>query len=64
MMALMKKWITWCHDELHEESKVFISFRDLPDVMPTHPERCFQMVQFFATLSERIRPYGLMFEEP
>ena len=64
MMALMKKWITWCRDEPYEESKVFVSFRDLPDTMPHHADRCFQMVQFFATLPERIRPYGLMFEEP
>ena len=31
--------------------------------MPQHPDRCFEVVQFLATLPERIRPFGLMFEE-
>ena len=64
MCALVEKWITWAHDNLHEESKVFINFRDLPDVMPTNPERCLKLTQFIATLPERIRPFGIMFEEP
>ena len=64
MCALIEKWITWCHDNLHETSKVFISFRDLPDVMPHHPQRAFQVVDFLAKLPDRIRPFGMMFEEP
>ncbi|XP_071792114.1 uncharacterized protein [Asterias amurensis] len=64
MTALLQKWITWCHDELNEKAKVFISFRDLPDTMPDHPERLFEVVEFLAKLPPRIRPFGLMFEEP
>ena len=64
MCALVKKWITWCHDELYEKSKVFVSFRDLPDVMPENADRCFKMTKFLATPPERIRPFGIMFEEP
>ncbi len=64
MCALLQKWITWCHDRLHPEAKVFVSFRDLPDTMPTHAERVFQTVDFLAKLPLSIRPFGLMFEEP
>ena len=64
MCTLVEKWITWAHDNLHEESKVFINFRDLPDVMPNNPQRCLRLTQFLATLPERIRPFGIMFEEP
>ena len=64
MCALVKKWIVWTYDELHEKSKVFVNFRDFPDVMAEHPERCFQLVQFLAELPERIRPIGIIYEEP
>ncbi|XP_071792418.1 uncharacterized protein [Asterias amurensis] len=64
MCALLLKWITWCHERLHPEAKVFISFRDLPDTMPTHSERVFQTVDFLAKLPLNLRPFGLMFEEP
>ena len=43
MCALVEKWITWAHDNLYEESKVFINFRDLPDVMPNNPQRCLKL---------------------
>ena len=64
MCELVKKWITWTHDELHEESKVFVNFRDIPDVMAINAERIFQLVDFLATLPERIRPVGIIYEEP
>jgi len=64
MCALLKKWIVWCHEHLHPEAKVTVSFRDLPDVMPYHPERMFQTVAFLASLPPDIRPFGMMFEEP
>ena len=61
---LVKKWIIWAHDNLHEYAKVFINIRDLKDTMPTHTERCFQYVEFLANLPEQLRPIGIMFEEP
>ena len=64
MCALLEKWITWCHDNLHETSKIFVNLRDPPDVMPYHPQRVFQVVQFLAKLPGRLRPLGIMFEEP
>lgn len=64
MCALLNKWVTWCHDRLHPEAKVFISFRDLPDTMPYHPERVFQTVEYLAKMPAAVRPFGLMFEEP
>ena len=64
MLALLQKWITWVHDDLHPEAKVFISFRDLPDTMPDHPERVFETVDFLGNLPAKVRPFGLMFEEP
>jgi hypothetical protein len=44
--------------------QIFVSIRDLPDVMPYHPERLFGLVEFLAKLPNDIRPYGMMFEEP
>ena len=64
MCNLIKKWIIWAHDFLHEESKVFINLRDPPDVMPEHSHRCFQLVHFLATFPNRLRPAGMLFEEP
>ena len=64
MCALLKKWITWTHDNLYEEAKVFVNLRDPPDVMPEHADRCFHLVQFLATLPKRLRPEGMLFEEP
>ena len=36
--ALVKKWLTWVHDEIDENSKLFVNLRDLKDIMPTEPE--------------------------
>ena len=62
--TLVKKWIIWAHDNLDETAKVFVNVRDLKDTMPTHSKRCFQYVEFLAKLPPKIRPIGLMFEEP
>ncbi len=32
--------------------------------MKTNPERVFSLVTYLAQLGERLRPFGLMFEEP
>ena len=61
---LVKKWIIWAHENLDENAKVFINVRDLKDTMPTLSWRCFQYVDFLAQLPPRIRPIGVMFEEP
>ena len=61
---LVKKWIVWAHENLDENAKVFINVRDLKDTMPTLSWRCFQYVDFLAQLPPRIRPIGVMFEEP
>ena len=63
MCQLLKKWITWSHDNLHKDSKVFVNFRDLPDVMPEHSDRVFEVVDFLAKLPPKVRPFGLTFEE-
>ena len=62
--ALVKKWLTWVHDEIDENSKVFVNLRDLKDIMPTEPERCYRYVDFLSKLEPRIRPFGLMIEDP
>ena len=61
---LVKKWLTWIHDEIDENSKVFVNLRDLKDIMPTEPKRCYRYVDFLSKLEPRIRPFGLMIEDP
>ena len=43
MCALLKKWVAWCHQHLDKDAKVFVSFRDLPDVMPSNSKRVFKV---------------------
>ena len=64
MFALLKKWIDWCHENLHPEARVMVSFRDLPDVMPYFPQRALDTVAYLAKLPPNRRPFGMMFEEP
>jgi len=64
MCHLLEKWIDWCLEHLSPKAKTFFSFRDLPDVMPDHPERPLEVVSFLANLPEKKRPFGMMFEEP
>ena len=61
---LIRKWITWCKNNLGEQAKIFVSFRDLPDAMPTDSSRVFQVVDFLSSLPPNLRLFGLMFEEP
>ncbi|VDI59828.1 Hypothetical predicted protein [Mytilus galloprovincialis] len=60
MCALLKKWVDWVFENLSTEAKVFVSFRDLPDAMPTDSERVFEVTDFLCKLPL----FGLMFEEP
>ncbi|XP_064641872.1 uncharacterized protein LOC135496469 [Lineus longissimus] len=64
MCALVLKWIKWSHDNLGKNTKVMLNIRDPPDVMPYHPERVFELVEFLAKLPKNIRPFGILFEEP
>ncbi|XP_071487601.1 uncharacterized protein [Diadema antillarum] len=64
MCQLLSKWNNWCFENLSPKAKVMFSFRDLPDVMPDHPERVFEVTKFLATLPPERRPFGMMFEEP
>ncbi|XP_074660428.1 uncharacterized protein LOC141912902 [Tubulanus polymorphus] len=64
MQNLMKKWIVWCHENLHKDAKVLINYRDLPDSMKDKPERIFQMTDFLGKLPADIRPFGIIFEDP
>ena len=61
---LLQKWIDWVYNNLNKNAKIFISFRDLPDAMPTDSERVFQVVDFLCKLQDKIGLFGLMFEEP
>ena len=64
MCALLSKWNDWCFENLSPKAKVMFSFRDLPDVMPEHSDRVFQVTSFLASLPPKRRPFGIMFEEP
>ena len=61
---LLLKLVIWCHDNLHEHSKVLVNFRDMPDAMATDPSRVFHVVDFLAKLPRRLCLFGLMFEDP
>ncbi|XP_022093111.1 uncharacterized protein LOC110980590 [Acanthaster planci] len=64
MCALLSKWIDWCFENLSPKAKMMFSFRDLPDVMPEHSDRVFEVVSYLANLPPNRRPFGMMFEEP
>ncbi|KAJ8051178.1 hypothetical protein HOLleu_04643 [Holothuria leucospilota] len=64
MCALLNKWNNWCFENLSPKAKVMFSFRDLPDTMPEHADRAFEVVSFLASLPANRRPFGMMFEEP
>ena len=64
MCELITKWIKWCHDNLNKDAKIFVSFRDLPDAMPTDAERVFEVTDYLCKLPEELRLFGFMFEEP
>ena len=64
MCKLLEKWIAWSHDNLHEKAKVAVNFRDIPDVMKKKADRLFRVVDFLANLPSRLRPFGILFEEP
>lgn len=58
--------IQWTKENLAKDAKVFINFRDFPIAMEdsTSAHRVLAITQFFATLSEDMRPFGIIFEEP
>ena len=64
MCKLLEKWILWCHKNLGEKTRVVINLRDLPDVMPTDSERLFKVIDFLAKMPQKVRLFGLLFEEP
>ncbi|XP_038047834.1 uncharacterized protein LOC119721951 [Patiria miniata] len=64
MCELLNKWNNWCFENLSPKAKVMYSFRDLPDTMPDHSDRAFEVVSFLANLPPNRRPFGMMFEEP
>ena len=63
LCALVKKWIVWVYKNLNQDAKVLINLRDMTDVMPKKPIRAFQLVKFLAEMPEKVRPFGLIFEE-
>lgn len=61
---LLKERLIWIHENINENSLVFVNIRDLKDVMPTNPDRLVRYVEFMGRLPSNIRPRGIMFEEP
>ncbi|VDI63154.1 Hypothetical predicted protein [Mytilus galloprovincialis] len=64
MAQLIKKWLVWIHENLHKQAKVFVNFRDLPEVMPFNSERIFYIIDYLARLPSHLKLFGLLFEEP
>ncbi|KAH3808330.1 uncharacterized protein LOC127835645 [Dreissena polymorpha] len=61
MCRLVEKWVLWAKSNLGSNSKVLVSLRDLPDVMPKKFQRVFHVVDFLARLNLL---FGICFEEP
>ena len=61
---LLTDRIEWTKKHLNSEAKIFINFRDFPDAMRKGADTVFRITAFLASLSEDMRPFGLMFEEP
>ena len=59
----LQKLIQWTHDNLHKDAKVLINFRDIMDVVQTHPERVFETASFLCKLPAKIKLFGLVFED-
>ena len=59
----LQKLIEWTHENLHKDAKVLINFRDMMDVMLTHPERVFETATFLCKLPAKIKLFGLVFED-
>ena len=64
MAQLIKKWLVWIHENLHKQAKVFVNFRDLPEVMLFNSERIFYIIDYLARLPSHLKLFGLLFEEP
>jgi len=65
LIALVKKWILWCYENLNPKARVLVSYRDPPDVFGTeNTKRCFQLAEALASMPEDVRPFGIAFEEP
>ena len=53
----------WIKENLSLNSKKFVNFRDFPIAMRKYPSRLLNVVKFIGSLSESIRPIGLMYED-
>ena len=63
--SLLGKWITWAHDNINAPGgpKIFVNIRDAQDAFPSCPERVFELVDFLGKLPDKLRPFGMVFED-
>ena len=55
----------WTLNNLSQQAKIFVNFRDFPATMEEAPERVFSVLSFLAKQPEDIRKHlGVMYEEP
>lgn len=62
---ILMKRIQWTLDNLSQDARIFVNFRDFPIVMMKAPERVFSLVSFMASQPPEIRDHlGIIYEEP
>ncbi|XP_052271762.1 uncharacterized protein LOC127872468 [Dreissena polymorpha] len=61
MCSLIETLVKWVKTNLGSSSKILVSLRNQPDIMPTKPKRVFHVVDFLARLNLL---FGIIFEEP
>ena len=64
MCDLLRQRIDWAHENLCDNSKVFVNLRDFPFAMIDVPERVLTVVRSLGCSSKERRPEGILFEEP
>ena len=64
MCLLLQKRIVWAKENLAEDAKIFVNFRDFPFAMEKSIDRVLDVVKFLALLPSNLQPFGLMYEDP
>ena len=63
-IEILRKRINWTKDNLDQNAKILVNFRDFPDAMRKGPETVLRITAFLGSLDRDLQPFGLMFEEP
>ena len=64
LCQLLLRRINWTYENLNQDARIFVNFRDFPFAMKFAPDRVLTVVHFLANLPAETRPFGLIHEEP